>query len=228
MKNISQPKISVVVPIYNTPEKYLKNNLQRLKKQTLNQIEVILIDDGSESKTAKICDYYVEQNKNFRVIHKKNAGLSAAKNTGVKESSGEYILFIDGDDFVEYDAYAQLYPEREKPDVVCACMSKNMNGKIKEYDYSLFRDGKIYKNSECKFFRDNVLNFYANISSANGKLFKKSFLLKSKEDIGRLNLLLKINKYRKLILFCIKRKLFLFIYLLSTIRYLQKYKFHKI
>lgn len=178
-KNIS-PKISIVVPIYNTPDNFLLNNLNHLEEQTMKEIEVILVDDGSCKKTADICDEYVNRNSNFQVIHKKNAGLSAARNTGVDNSSGEYILFVDGDDYIEYDACEQLYPKENKPDVVCACISKDMDGKIKKYDYSLFKDNTLYINEECKYFRDNVLNFYANISSVNGKIYKRSFLLKNK------------------------------------------------
>lgn len=180
MSEIIQPKISVIIPIYNTPDSFLLNNLSHLEKQTMKEIEVILVDDGSHKKTADICDEYVERNSNFKVIHKKNAGLSAARNTGVNNSSGEYILFVDGDDYIEYSTCEQLYPNEFKPDVVCACMSKDMGKIIKKYDYSLFKDNKLYKNDECKFFRDNVLNFYANISSVNGKLYKRSFLLKNK------------------------------------------------
>lgn len=180
MSEIIQPKISVIVPIYNTPDNFLLNNLNHLEKQTMKEIEVILVDDGSHGKTADICDEYVDRNSNFKVIHKKNAGLSAARNTGVDNSSGEYILFVDGDDYVEYDTCGQLYPKENKPDVVCACMSKDMGGIIKKYDYSLFKDNKLYIDEECKFFRDNVLNFYANVSSVNGKLYKRSFLLNNK------------------------------------------------
>ena len=180
MKKTITPKISIVIPIYNTPDSFLLNNLNHLEKQTMKEIEVILVDDGSHRKTADICDDYVDRNNNFKVIHKKNAGLSAARNTGVDNSSGEYILFVDGDDYIEYDTCEQLYPNENKPDVVCACMSKDMGGVIKKYDYSLFKDNKLYKNEECKFFRDNILNFYANISSVNGKLYKRSFLLKNK------------------------------------------------
>lgn len=180
MKKTITPKISIVVPIYNTPDNFLLNNLSHLEKQTMKEIEVILVDDGSHRKTADICDDYVDRNSNFKAIHKKNAGLSAARNTGVDNSSGEYILFVDGDDYVEYDTCEQLYPKENKPDVVCACMSKDMGGIIKKYDYSLFKDNKLYINEECKFLRDNVLNFYANVSSVNGKLYKRSFLLNNK------------------------------------------------
>ena len=134
MKKTITPKISIVVPIYNTPDNFLLNNLSHLEKQTMKEIEVILVDDGSHRITTDICDDYVDRNSNFKVIHKKNAGLSAARNTGVDNSSGEYILFIDGDDYVEYDTCEQLYPKENKPDVICACMSKDMGGIIKKYD----------------------------------------------------------------------------------------------
>lgn len=180
MKKTIAPKISIVVPIYNIPDNFLMNNLNHLEKQTMKEIEVILVDDGSHKKTADICDDYADRNNNFKVIHKKNAGLSAARNTGVDNSSGEYILFVDGDDYIEYNACEQLYPKENKPDVVCGCISKDMGGIIKKYDYSLFKDNKLYRNEECKFFRDNVLNFYANISGVYAKLYRRSFLSKNK------------------------------------------------
>jgi len=93
-------KISVVVAVYNI-EDYICHCLDSIIKQTYQPFEIILVDDGSTDKSGKICDEYSKNNFLIRVIHKKNAGLSVARNTGIKESKGDYIYFIDGDDWIE-------------------------------------------------------------------------------------------------------------------------------
>ena len=99
MDNI--PLISVIVPIYNV-EPYLRNCLDSLKNQTLKQIEVIMIDDGSTDDSGKIAEEYVSETYPiFRCIHTENRGLSAARNRGIDEARAEWIMFVDSDDWVD-------------------------------------------------------------------------------------------------------------------------------
>lgn len=93
-------KYSIIVPIYNTG-KYLHNCLNSIIKQTVNDFEVILIDDGSTDESYSICDEFARKDKRFKVIHKKNEGVSAARNIGLEISQGEWICFVDSDDEVE-------------------------------------------------------------------------------------------------------------------------------
>lgn len=100
-------KISVIVPIYNS-EKYLDKCLKSLEHQTYKNTEIILVDDGSTDNSGKICDKYCTKNNNFKTIHTDNRGVSNARNIGISISSGEYIAFIDSDDWVEEDYIEKL------------------------------------------------------------------------------------------------------------------------
>lgn len=107
MHDISLPWVSIVVPVYKV-EKYLKRCADSLRGQTLRQIEIILVDDGSPDQCPAMCDQFAEEDSRIRVIHKKNGGLSDARNTGIDVARGEYIGFIDSDDWVEPDMFEQL------------------------------------------------------------------------------------------------------------------------
>lgn len=104
-----EPKVSVIVPVYNR-EKYLRQCVDSIRAQTLEDIEIILVDDGSTDNSSIICDEYAEQDARVRVVHKKNAGMGAAYNTGMSVARGRYISFIESDDFIDktflYDLYA--------------------------------------------------------------------------------------------------------------------------
>lgn len=121
-------KISVTVPVYNA-EKYLKQCLDSIQKQTLKEIEVIMIDDGSTDGSAEICKQYLYDNR-FSYFHKENEGLAAARADGIERASGEYIGFIDSDDWIEPDMYEKMYNAAKSNDsdiVFCNCL-QNENG----------------------------------------------------------------------------------------------------
>lgn len=101
-------KISIIVPIYNV-EKYLDRCIQSLLNQTLKEIEIILVDDSSPDNCPQICDEYAQKDSRIKVIHKKNAGLGFARNSGLEIARGEYIAFVDSDDFVDVRMYEILY-----------------------------------------------------------------------------------------------------------------------
>ena len=100
-------KVSVIVTVYNT-EKYIEQCINSLISQTYQNIEIILIDGGSTDKTPEICDKYENTYKNIKVIHKENEGVSAARNRGIEEATGDYILFVDGDDWIENNTIEAL------------------------------------------------------------------------------------------------------------------------
>lgn len=101
-------KISVVIPVYNV-EKYLKRCVESVRKQTLRELEIILVDDGSTDSSGKICDELAEMDSRIIVIHQKNNGLSSARNTGIENATSQYIGFVDSDDYIEEDMYETLY-----------------------------------------------------------------------------------------------------------------------
>lgn len=101
------PKISIIIAAYNVAE-YLPECLNSVVSQTYDNFEAIIVDDGSTDATSKICDDYAKQYPVFRVIHQKNQGLSAVRNRGIKESSGEYLAFVDGDDCLDANYLEKL------------------------------------------------------------------------------------------------------------------------
>lgn len=99
MHKTESPTISVIVPVYNV-ERYLPECLESIVKQCLDDYEVILVDDGSTDSSRAICDEYAGKHSQFRVIHRENKGVASARNRGIAESRGEYILFLDSDDYL--------------------------------------------------------------------------------------------------------------------------------
>lgn len=107
------PKISIIVPCYNV-DKYLEQCLNSLTGQTLKDIEIILVDDGSPDTSGEICDRYAAGDSRVKVIHKQNGGVSAARNDGLAAATGEYVFFCDGDDWMPLDACELLWAEAEQ------------------------------------------------------------------------------------------------------------------
>lgn len=106
-------KVSVIVPVYNV-ERYLEECVDSLIGQTLKEIEILLIDDGSTDSSGKICDRYAQQYDNIRVIHKENEGQGKARNIGLLHVQGKYVYYMDSDDLLEKDSLRFLYEEAEK------------------------------------------------------------------------------------------------------------------
>ena len=101
--------ISLIVPVYNV-EEYLEECLESIRKQTYQDIEVILVNDGSTDGSQAICEYFCQTDKRFRLINQKNQGQSVARNRGVKESIGEYLMFVDSDDVINKNVLEVLLP----------------------------------------------------------------------------------------------------------------------
>lgn len=100
--------ISIIVPVFNT-EKYLDKCIQSILGQTYSNIELLLIDDGSTDSSGAICDKYVTQDSRVRVFHKPNEGVSIARNWGLDNAKGEWITFVDSDDWIDTDMYEEMY-----------------------------------------------------------------------------------------------------------------------
>ncbi|MDD6222460.1 MAG: glycosyltransferase family 2 protein [Lachnospiraceae bacterium] len=113
------PLVSIVVPVYKV-EKYLDRCVKSLVNQTLKDIEIILVDDGSPDRCPELCDGFSRKDRRIRVVHKRNGGLSSARNAGIALASGKYIGFVDSDDDVEPDMYSKMVEAiaREKVDFV--------------------------------------------------------------------------------------------------------------
>lgn len=105
-----EPLLSVIVPVYNT-HRYLERCIESLSRQTYRNLEIILIDDGSTDDSPAACDAFAAAMENVRVLHKKNAGLGFARNSGLDLAAGEYVAFVDSDDYVEDNMYQRLMEE---------------------------------------------------------------------------------------------------------------------
>lgn len=111
-------KVSVIIPIYKV-EKYLSRCLESVVNQTLDDIEIVLVDDESPDSCPEICDRYAKKDSRIKVIHKKNEGLGYARNSGMLIATGEYIAFLDSDDYVSKDMYEKVYSELKRTDADC-------------------------------------------------------------------------------------------------------------
>lgn len=102
--------ISIIIPVYNI-EKYIEKCLDSILDQTYEDFEVIIVDDGSTDSSGQICDSYARTDNRIKVIHIKNGGASKARNIGIEYSSGDWITFVDGDDYIESTMLAELHKE---------------------------------------------------------------------------------------------------------------------
>lgn len=124
--------VSVLVAVYNTQD-YLERCIDSIIGQTYEKIEVIIVDDGSKDESLKICKDFMKKDSRIKVIHQENGGLAAARNTGIRYAEGEYVCFLDSDDYIENDYIETLYKslKRYQVDVaVCAYDREYPNGKV--------------------------------------------------------------------------------------------------
>lgn len=169
--------ISIVVPVYNVPEKYLRTCIESLITQTYQEIEIILVDDGSKDKSGMICDQYADLDSRIRVIHKQNGGLSAARNTGYENSRYEWLMFIDGDDYVENNYCSVMMEAAIKYDVdlVMCGMYKDYGRTREKYTYYIPANVKFEK-KDCAWLQEQLLHYNGNIATAYCKLINKKVL----------------------------------------------------
>lgn len=147
---MSNIKISIIVPIYNG-EKYISNTLDSILNQTLENIEIIVINDGSTDNSKNILDSYSKKSDKVRVIHQENKGVSATRNNGILSANGEYIGFVDADDLIDPDMYKKLYEKAvsNNADIaICGFIEEDLSGNIlREYEYqysdTILRDSDI-------------------------------------------------------------------------------------
>ena len=164
----TMPKISIIIPVYKV-ERYLAHCIDNVLAQTFTDFECILIDDGSPDNSPAICDDYAKQDNRIKVIHKENGGVSSARNAGLDIAQGEWITFVDSDDWIECNTLETIerYTSDEQYDVICyglkRCFEKTniaKNVKFKEKNiFKLFARAHMYMNSPCnKFFRKKILH----------------------------------------------------------------------
>lgn len=157
-------KVSVIVPVYNV-EKYIKKCLDSLVNQTLNGVEIIVVNDGSPDNSQKIIGEYTKKYKNVKSYIKENGGLSDARNYGIKKATGEYISFVDSDDYIRNDMLEIMYNYAIKEDLdVVVCDSINV------YD----NGSEILIKSNNNYSDNDVRNYIISPPMACTRLFKKT------------------------------------------------------
>lgn len=175
MEESVNPKISVIVPVYNV-EKYLHKCIDSILAQTFTDFELLLINDGSKDNSGKICDEYGEKDKRIRVFHKENGGVSSARNMGLDNARGEWIAFVDSDDWVER-GYLEMFFTNITPEKTMLIIQNifhetdkgqtlkcNFNNSLinKDKISDLFSKNEIvrYGYPFCKLFNASVLNMH--------------------------------------------------------------------
>ena len=177
-------KISVVVPIYNA-EEYLNECISSIINQSFRNIEIILVNDGSTDKSSQICNEYAKDDKRIKIINKSNGGLVSARKAGVKMATGEYVTFVDADDFIEEDTLGKMYSWVIKcyPDAdVIACAFKQDYGTWLDIKKNGLENG-IYKGEKLEILYDRIMNYgkfytFAMFPSLCLKLFRRQLLTK--------------------------------------------------
>lgn len=166
-------KLSIIVPIYNS-EKYLNKCIDSLTNQTINDIEIILINDGSTDNSLRICEELAQKDSRIIVIDQENSGQSKARNIGMTHASGKFITFVDSDDWVDENYYEKLVNACEKYDADIACAS-------------IIRERKNYKKFRIKYCEEKIITqVQEKIDTAKvpnmcyvwNKVYRKNFLEK--------------------------------------------------
>ena len=167
------PKISVIIPIFNSG-KYLNTCFDSILNQTFSDFEIVAVNDGSTDNSQEIVDSYIEKFPDkIRYFHQQNAGQSAARNKGLEIATGEYVIFVDSDDYIASDTLEKIYScaETNNSDIVCFGMLLDKNGEITKYNYCKFNNLQedlkyiLHEASPCNklirrcLFVDNALKF---------------------------------------------------------------------
>lgn len=181
--------ISFIVPIYRIPDDFLKKCIDSIINQDFKKIEVILVDDESPDKCGEICDEYASKDKRIKVIHQKNQGVSVARNVGIDIAVGEWIAFVDADDWIEPNYVEKFYEMSLKTKseiIICDCYVNYSSRQVKN---KFFRDNCIEANMKekdrfilqylCnKIYNDDLGT--ADVGAPWGKIYKREFLNKNK------------------------------------------------
>ena len=174
------PELSVIVPVYNA-EKYLHKCVDSILNQTYRDFELLLVDDGSPDQCGTICDAYAAQDSRVKVIHKPNGGVSEARNVGLDQAKGNYISFIDPDDWVETDMFQAVldFCKSKQTDIVCFEVCEVRKNK-KKFHYR-FAENKIFPAQDAlqKILTDIIDNSPCN------KIYKKAVWNGVRFPVGR-------------------------------------------
>lgn len=165
-----QVEYSIIVPVYNI-EKHIRRCLDSIISQTISDFELLLIDDGSKDKSGAICDEYAVRDNRIKVFHKTNGGVSSARNMGLDNSTGKYVIFIDSDDWIEPDFISKLSSGLDADMSVCTYILENSN----DIGHPVIRDG-LHDRADIKLLLERGLIMEAQFSAPWCKIFKRSII----------------------------------------------------
>lgn len=174
--------VSVIIPVYKV-EQYLDKCVKSIVQQTYTNLEIILVDDGSPDNCPQICDVWAEKDNRIRVIHKKNGGLSDARNAGLDICTGTYIVFVDSDDYVhpEYVSYLHdLIMQHHVDLAICGFFHENENGKR---IYGTEETGQIYIMDQCRALKE-MCDCALFSNAAWGKIFLREYFADIRFPVG--------------------------------------------
>ena len=177
------PKVSIIVPVYKVPEKFLRQCIESCVNQTLKDIEIILVDDGSPDDCGKICDEYAAEDERVKVVHKANGGLVSARNAGQDIARGEWLSFLDGDDWLDLGCFEKLFAalgNRDDIDVIFWKCVQELNGQqIKgKWEWRCQEETHLYEGEECHELSRNTLIYKSGIATAYCKLIRRDYAKK--------------------------------------------------
>ena len=158
------PLLSVIVPVYKV-EAYLPQCVESILAQTVSDLELILVDDGSPDRCGAICDEYAQSHPNIKVIHKENGGLPAARRTGLGAASGKYFTFVDSDDWIEPHMYEKMLElaEQNEADIVAAGFVRDREGELERYQNAL--PSGVYRGESLVSLREKAIFSPADMQS---------------------------------------------------------------
>lgn len=177
-------KISVIIPIYNV-EKYLSKCIDSVISQTYSNLEIILVNDGSTDSSGRICDEYEKLDKRVKVIHKENGGLSDARNYGIEASTGDYIAFLDSDDWADKKLYMTLYKNIKKNHADISICNFKKYYSDKDIEKQELNEVKCYSNIEALerlYCNDAVI-----MVVAWNKLYKRKVIGDLRFPVGKIH-----------------------------------------
>lgn len=192
-------KVSIIVPVYNV-DKYIRNTLESILKQDYQNKEIIIIDDGSTDKSLEICNNILYERKNVKIIHQNNLGVSVARNKGLENATGDYIMFVDADDILERDMISTLVKimDGKNADIAICGYKIKKDNKILEYYGTNVKETYNKNQAIDEFLNEEKMN-----TSLWNKMFKRDIVsnikfdekLKINEDkVFLLEAILKANK----------------------------------
>lgn len=181
---MTRPRISVIIPVYNV-EAYLRRCIDSVISQSCRDLEIILVDDGSPDNSGAICDEYARRDARIRVIHQENMGLFGARNTGMEAACGEYLSFIDSDDWIEEGMYAQMIKiiDEYHPDMIRFGFKKMFNEKViaekkMPYEEKIYKGDALHSLQLDTISNEGVLDYKkTRILSACSNLYRRELVM---------------------------------------------------